>query len=132
MTAYPLSVLALLFTLLVYVWTVFTVGQARGKFGVPAPATSGNETFERIFRAQQNTTEQLVMFVPLLAVLAMQWGDVAGAVYGAVWGVGRILYTIGYGVEASKRSFGFMLSGGLSMLVLLVCVGTALARLFGA
>ena len=131
MAQYPLTVLALLFVLLIYVWTTITVGQARAKFGIQAPATTGNDTFERIFRAHQNTVEQLVLFVPLLAVLAMLWGDLAGAVYGAIWGVGRVLYTVGYGVEASKRSLGFMFSGALSMLVLLVCLITTLAHLMG-
>ncbi len=34
----------------------FQVGGARGKYGVKAPATTGNEIFERVFRIQQNTT----------------------------------------------------------------------------
>ena len=38
----------------------FHVGQMRGKHGVKAPATSGNAEFERMFRVQQNTMEQLV------------------------------------------------------------------------
>ena len=33
----------------------FRVGAARTKFGVKAPAITGNETFERYFRVQQNT-----------------------------------------------------------------------------
>lgn len=131
MTAYPLTTLALLLALLVYSWAGILVGQARGKHGVEAPATTGNPTFERIFRAHQNSVEQLVLFVPLLAVVAVQWGDVLAASYGAIWSVGRILYTIGYGVEAKKRSLGFMLSGALSMVVLLVCLVTAVVRLAG-
>ena len=42
----------------------WAVGHAREKYQVPAPAVSGNPTFERYFRAQMNTLEQLVIFVP--------------------------------------------------------------------
>ena len=40
----------------------FQVGSARGKYGVKAPAITGNEVFERHFRVQQNTLEQLIAF----------------------------------------------------------------------
>ena len=40
------------------------VGRARGTHGVPAPATSGHEIFDRAFRVQMNTLEQLVAFLP--------------------------------------------------------------------
>ncbi len=42
----------------------FKVGSARGKYGVKAPAVTGNEIFERHFRVQQNTLEQLIAFIP--------------------------------------------------------------------
>jgi hypothetical protein len=49
-------------------YTVFTMlcGRARGRFGVVAPATSGDPTFERYFRVQQNSVEQLIIFVPAM------------------------------------------------------------------
>ena len=49
------------------------VGQARGKFGVKAPAVSGNENFERIYRVQMNTLELLVVFLPALYASARYW-----------------------------------------------------------
>ena len=42
----------------------FKVGRARGRYGVKAPAITGNEIFERHFRVQQNTLEQLMVFLP--------------------------------------------------------------------
>ena len=39
-------------TLMLLVAVVFDVGRARGRYGVKAPATSGNEQFERVFRVQ--------------------------------------------------------------------------------
>src|SRR5256886_12507640 len=40
------------------------VARARARYNIPAPATTGNEVFERYFRVQMNTLEQLVVFVP--------------------------------------------------------------------
>ena len=47
-------------------YTVFgmLVGKARGKYGIDAPAISGNPIFERYYRVQQNTLEVLVLFIP--------------------------------------------------------------------
>ena len=42
------------------------VGWARGKYGVEAPATTGNPVFERYFRVQMNTVEMMVVFVPAI------------------------------------------------------------------
>ena len=44
------------------------VGRARGKYGITAPATTGNEVFERTFRVHYNTLEKLVVFIPELEV----------------------------------------------------------------
>ena len=46
------------------------VGISRGKLGVEAPACTGNEQFERMFRVQQNTLEQLIVFVPATYAVA--------------------------------------------------------------
>ena len=89
-----------------------------------APACSGDENFERVFRAHQNTVEQMIIFLPLLAVAAWLWGDRGAALYGLVWSLGRILYVEGYAREAGKRELGFMLSGMLSLLVLVALLGT--------
>src|ERR1700678_4684412 len=40
----------------------FKVAKARGRYGIVAPAIAGNEIFERYFRVQQNTLEQLIVF----------------------------------------------------------------------
>lgn len=130
MSHYPYTVGALLLALLVYVWATMKVGRARSKFGVAAPAVHGNEDFERVFRAHQNTVEQLVLFLPLLAVAAWLWGDLYAAIYGLVWSAGRILYVEGYARAAGKREIGFMLSGALSLLVLVALLVTLALRHF--
>lgn len=121
---YPFTVAALLLALLVYVWATYRVGRARSTFGVKAPAVHGDVNFERVFRAHQNTLEQMIIFLPLLAVAAWLWGDRGAALYGLVWSLGRILYVEGYAREAGKRELGFMLSGLLSLLVLVGLLGT--------
>ena len=45
--------------LLQYIAFGMLVGKARGKYGVKAPAITGNDVFERYFRVQQNTLELL-------------------------------------------------------------------------
>ena len=124
MTDYPLTVSALLLALLVYAWAALRVGRARARYGVKAPAVAGHEAFERVFRAQQNTVEQMVIFVPLLWLAATLWGDAVAAGYGLTWSIGRVLFVEGYARAAEKRELGFMLSGGLSLLVLLAAIAT--------
>ncbi|MBV8972367.1 MAG: MAPEG family protein [Sphingomonadaceae bacterium] len=119
---------ALIVALGVYVWAALKVGQARGKYKVAAPATTGSPEFERILRAQQNTVEQMVLFLPLLALACLLWNDMAAGIYGFVWSAGRILYIETYARAAEKRSAGFLLSGGLSMGVLVAILITFLLR----
>ena len=44
----------------------YDVGRARGRYGIRAPATSGNEQFERVYRVQMNTLENAIVFLPAL------------------------------------------------------------------
>ncbi len=114
----------LVLSLAVYVWIVLRAGQARGKYGVAAPAVTGAPEFERALRGQQNTVEQMVLFLPLLGLASYLWSDIAAGVYGLVWSVGRVLYVEAYIRNPAKRSLGFLLSGGLSMGVLIAVVVT--------
>jgi uncharacterized MAPEG superfamily protein len=127
----PFTLGGLVLALAVYVWTFIRVGQARSRYGIAAPATAGDPAFERAFRAQQNTVEQIVLFLPLLGLAAFLWGDLAAGIYGLAWSVGRILYTEGYIRAAEKRSLGFLLSGGVSMVVLVAIIVTFALRHFG-
>jgi hypothetical protein len=69
--------------LMQFYWFGIEVGSMRAKHGCKAPATTGAPEFERMFRVQQNTMEQLVMFLPALWMYASLvnplWG--AGMVY---------------------------------------------------
>ncbi|MDP9065733.1 MAG: MAPEG family protein [Pseudomonadota bacterium] len=88
----------------------FKVGSARGKFGVTAPATTGNETFERYFRVQQNTLEQLIVFVPSIYIFAQYLNPRWAAALGLVYLVGREVYAAAYVRNPAKRSLGFAMT----------------------
>jgi glutathione S-transferase len=88
----------------------YAVGGARVRFGVKAPATTGNENFERYFRVQQNTLELLVLFVPALWLAARYWNPAWAAAVAAVYLIGRVVYFQAYIRDPSKRTIGFALS----------------------
>ncbi len=70
----------------------FRVGKARGRYGVKAPAIIGNETFERHFRVQQNTLEQLIALLPGLYLFSHYLNPVVAAVLGVIYLIGREVY----------------------------------------
>ena len=86
------------------------VGTARGKYNVPAPAIGGDPTFERYFRVQQNTAEQLIMFLPAIFLSAYLWNPQISAGLGVVYLVGRMLYLRSYVSDPKSRGAGFALT----------------------
>ena len=86
------------------------VGRARAKHGVKAPAIAGSEPFERAFRVQMNTLEQLVCFLPALFVAALYWPPALVAAIGAVYLGGRLVYWRAYVADPSTRTVGFLLT----------------------
>ena len=88
----------------------FKVGSARGRLGVKAPATTGNETFERYFRVQQNTMEALVVFLPGLYLFSHYFSPLVATALGVVYLIGREVYAASYVKDPAKRSAGYGLS----------------------
>jgi glutathione S-transferase len=103
----------------------FKVGRARGRYGIKAPATSGNETFERHFRVQQNTLEQLIVFLPGLYLFSHYYSPLVAAAIGVIYLIGREVYSMTYVKDPAKREIGY----GLTFLPTVVLV---LGGLFGA
>jgi len=101
------------------------VGGARARYGVKAPAITGNDVFERHFRVQQNTLELLVAFLPGLYVFSRYSNPLWAAGLGVIYLVGREIYAAGYVRDPAKRGAGF----GLSMLPVLALL---IGGLFGA
>lgn len=95
------------------------VSRARGTYHVKAPATTGNEMFERYYRVQMNTLELLIIFLPALWLSAQHWAPYFGAAAGVVYLVGRLVYLRAYVHDPSSRSLGFSLSVVPILLLLL-------------
>jgi len=106
-------------TLLMYFVVTINVGRARAKYKIMPPQMTGDENFERVIRVQQNTLEQLILFLPSLWLFSLFISALWGAGIGAVWVLGRILFAWGYYQAAEKRTLGFGISS-LSTIVLLI------------
>lgn len=86
------------------------VGRARARYGIKAPATSGNEHFERYYRVQMNTLELMVLLIPSVWIASTYWNPLFIAAMLAVYLIGRIVYFRAYVQDPSKRGIGFLLS----------------------
>ena len=96
--------------LLEYAVFVMLCGYMRGRCGVPAPATTGNAAFERYYRVQMNTVEQLVIFLPALPLFAIYVNEIGAAALGGVFILGRAIYAHGYVLDPARRGPGFLLT----------------------
>lgn len=105
--------------LLEYMFFAMRVGFTRDKYDVPAPATSGHPEWERLFRVQQNTLEQLIVFLPALWMFATFVSPTIGAAIGVVFLVGRVIYFVSYVKNPKSRAVGFVL-GFLATVALLI------------
>jgi uncharacterized membrane protein YecN with MAPEG domain len=103
----------------------FKVAKARGRYGIVAPAIAGNEIFERYFRVQQNTLEQLIVFLPALYVFSHYYSPLVAAALGVVYLIGREIYAVTYVKDPKKREIGYFLTA-LPVAILI------LGALFGA
>lgn len=103
----------------------FKVAKARGRYGVAAPAVAGNQTFERYFRVQQNTLEQLIVFLPGLYLFSHYYSPLVAAALGVIYLIGRELYAMTYVKDPKKREAGYALT-------VLPMAALILGGLFGA
>ncbi len=97
----------------------FQVGGARAKYGVKAPATTGNEIFERFFRIQQNTLELLICLIPGIFLFSRYFNPLYAAALGVVYLVGRQVYAAAYARDPARRGLGYGLSF-LPVVILLI------------
>lgn len=108
---------------------LMAVADARTRYGVQAPATTGHEVFERYFRVQMNTLEQLALFLPGILLFASHVHAGAAAALGVVFIIGRYLYFKGYVADPRRRGPGFGLSALAAMTLL---VGGTLGAAYAA
>lgn len=113
------AALTALGAIILYLIMSVRVGRARLKYKIAAPATAGHPVFERLFRVQQNTLEQLpVFFVALFLCVQYSSALFAGAM-GVLWILGRVLYMEAYLAAPEKRGPGFLLSSAASIALIL-------------
>ena len=115
----PYVAIVTVIALIEFLWFCVLVGKARAKYGISAPAITGNEMFERYFRVQMYTLEQLIMFLPTLWIFAHYISPVWAAAAGVVFIIGRAIYCISYVRDPKSRSLGFGLTA-LPTLALMV------------
>src|SRR5438445_6542333 len=92
-----------LLAIALYFFLATQVAAAHGRFAVRLPAMSGNPEFERIYRVHMNTLEWMPTFLVPLWLCAIYFSDLAAAVLGLVWIVGRAWYFVGYSKAVEKR-----------------------------
>jgi len=114
-----------------YFFLATRVATAHGKFDVRLPATTGNPDFERIFRAHMNTLEWMPTFLVPLWLCAIYLSDVAAAVVGLVWIVGRAVYFAGYSRAVEKRLPGFFIQSTACLLLFIGAAAGAIRHLSG-
>ena len=124
------AVLLILLALAQFTWFTARVGLARGKFGVDAPKTTGNETWERMFRVQQNTMEQLVLFIPAMLAFSFYLSARWALIPGALFLVGRQLYSWEYISKPTSRTPGMALTLFANTVLLVGALAAIVMKLF--
>jgi glutathione S-transferase len=114
----PLVHIVVGLALVQFLFFCFAVGKARGTYKVAAPATTGNEMFERYFRVQMNTLELMVIFVPSILIFGQYFGAYVAVALGVIYLVGRLIYFTSYVKDPKSRSMGYGLSA-LPVMILL-------------
>jgi glutathione S-transferase len=100
----------ILIALLQFIFFTGRVGFSRGKYDIKAPKTVGNERWERIFRIQQNSMEQLVVFIPAVLIFSLYVSASWVLLPGILFIVGRHIYSRLYLESPENRGPGMILS----------------------
>ena len=104
------SIAIILIALLQFIFFTGRADFSRGKYDIKAPKTVGNERWERIFRIQQNTMEQLVIFIPGILIFSVYVSATWAVLPGILFIVGRHIYSRLYLQSPENRGPGMVLS----------------------
>jgi len=123
------ATLIVLLALLQYVFFTIRVGISRGKYHVDAPSCEGDETWERMFRVQQNTMEQLVVMIPASFAFAHYLNAQWVLLPGAIFIIGRFLYSAEYVKDPKSRVLGMSLTFLANIILVVGALGAVLMGL---
>jgi glutathione S-transferase len=126
---YHFTALVTVLACVAYFYASVLVGKARTKYGITAPAITGNPDFERVFRAHMNMLEWMPIFLPALWLFAIYVSDPIAALLGLVWIAGRITYMLAYAEAAQKRGTGFAIQAFATFALLIGAVIAILWRI---
>lgn len=121
------ATLIVMLALLEYFYFTIRVGAFRARYQIDAPSCTGNDTFEKAFRVQQNTLEQLIIFIPgtyaFAYLVSTKWIWIPAALFI----VGRLVYSRDYMGKPDQRAPGMIMTL-LANVTLVVGTLIALAR----
>lgn len=100
----------ILIALLQYIFFTARTGFLRAKYKIDAPKCEGEESWERVFRVQQNTMEQMIIFIPGMLAFAHLVSVTWALLPGLVFLVGRQLYSYQYITDPKSRGPGMVLT----------------------
>ena len=104
------AALTIIVALIQYVYFSVRVGSARGKYNIEAPSTTGDEAWERLYRVQMNTLEQLIVFVPGMMLFSSYASTRWAWIPGVLFIVGRQLYAMEYVKDPKTRVPGMAMT----------------------
>ncbi|NWV35055.1 LTC4S synthase, partial [Grantiella picta] len=93
---------------------------ARRLFGISPPKISGPPEFERIFRAQVNSSEYFPIFLALLWQAGLFFHQGLAAALGLLYLCGRYCYFMGYKASSSERLGAMYFSAGVLWILIAV------------
>lgn len=124
------ATLIVLLALLQYVYFIALVGKARATYEVKAPSTDGDVRFVSTFRVQQNTLEQLIIFIPSIYAFSWFLSDLWSLIPGIIFIVGRFLYARTYIKDPATREMGMGLTFLANAIVLFGALGALIFKMF--
>jgi uncharacterized membrane protein YecN with MAPEG domain len=123
-----LTAVATLLAVVIALWTAIRVARTRGRVGIFPPATTGSPELECALRAQANTVEHIVIFLPALWVATLYFQGWIPPAIGLLWCLGRILYALGYRADKPGRREPGFITGMLSTIALIVLAGIGIVQ----
>ena len=88
------------------------------KYKIIPPSTTGHPDFEKALRVQLNNLENMIGFLPILWIFAFFNSSFWAGVFGLMWLLGRIIYSVGYYRDVKSRVFGSIFYAPALLIVL--------------